>query len=172
MKAQKPDTPVTATQPTQPPKNWAVNCPKCGATLNLKEGGYAFLCPVCNSILKIRTDERPVIEQKEEKYLQVRLTEKTTELLKWSEAEMANSKKAQKAAKVLWKERAIHALTYEIMNGATPVSKRKAKKKAKKLVKKAENTAVKDTLETLLAGNANTEETLTVAFSAKGFTLV
>ena len=48
--------PVVANQP----RSWNVNCPKCGATLKLKEDGTAYLCPVCTSVLRVKTGARLV----------------------------------------------------------------------------------------------------------------
>ena len=42
------------------PRSWNVNCPKCGATLKLKEDGTAYLCPVCTSVLRVKTGARLV----------------------------------------------------------------------------------------------------------------
>ena len=42
------------------PRSWNVNCNKCGATLRLKEDGRVYLCPVCNSKMRIKTGARLV----------------------------------------------------------------------------------------------------------------
>ena len=55
-----PQMPVQEAVPVQEPKTWVVNCPKCGAALNLKEGGYAYMCPVCSNLLRIKTGARLV----------------------------------------------------------------------------------------------------------------
>lgn len=39
----------------KPLKTWVVNCSKCGAALNLKEGGQAYICPVCRTLLRVKT---------------------------------------------------------------------------------------------------------------------
>lgn len=52
--------PVQEAVPVKEPKVWVVNCPKCGAALNLKEGGFAYMCPVCNNLLRIKTGARLV----------------------------------------------------------------------------------------------------------------
>ena len=41
-------------------RSWNVNCPKCGATLKLKEDDTAYLCPVCTSVLRVKTGARLV----------------------------------------------------------------------------------------------------------------
>ncbi len=48
--------PVVASEP----RSWNVNCPKCGATLKLKEDDTAYLCPVCTSVLRVKTGARLV----------------------------------------------------------------------------------------------------------------
>jgi predicted RNA-binding Zn-ribbon protein involved in translation (DUF1610 family) len=51
--------PVAAEEPAEvvakPLKTWVVNCSKCGAALNLKEGGQAYICPVCRTLLRVKT---------------------------------------------------------------------------------------------------------------------
>ena len=53
---------ATVATPVVPrePRSWNVNCNKCGATLKLKEDGRVYLCPVCNSKLRIKTGARLV----------------------------------------------------------------------------------------------------------------
>ena len=53
---------ATVATPVVPrePRSWNVNCNKCGATLKLKEDGRVYLCPVCNSQLRIKTGARLV----------------------------------------------------------------------------------------------------------------
>jgi Zn finger protein HypA/HybF involved in hydrogenase expression len=41
-------------------RSWNVNCPKCGTTLKLKESDTAYLCPVCSSVLRVKTGARLV----------------------------------------------------------------------------------------------------------------
>ena len=43
-------------------KEFVINCKKCGAALTVKEGGYAFMCPVCKTLFRIRTATRFVKE--------------------------------------------------------------------------------------------------------------
>ena len=64
MKAKKKEVlqqeaPVMEAIPVEP-KTWMVNCPKCGASLNVKEGGYAYMCPVCNNLFRVRKCEKLV----------------------------------------------------------------------------------------------------------------
>ena len=74
--------------PAGAPKTWIVNCPQCGASLNLKEGSDAYLCPVCKSILHVKSGERLVKNvSKEEQTLRVNLTETAVKRLLEKEAE-------------------------------------------------------------------------------------
>ncbi len=41
-------------------KTAEVNCPKCGTTLRVKVGNYAYVCPVCSQVFRTRTGERLV----------------------------------------------------------------------------------------------------------------
>lgn len=43
-------------------KEFVINCKKCGAALTVKEGGFAFMCPVCKTLFRIRTATRFVKE--------------------------------------------------------------------------------------------------------------
>ncbi len=51
-------------QPTQEVvqevKKYMVNCPKCGAALNVKEGSIAYMCPVCSNLFRMRKGEKMV----------------------------------------------------------------------------------------------------------------
>ena len=97
--------------PPREPKNWIVNCPKCGAALNLKEGGTAYLCPVCNSVLRVKSGVRLVKDvTKEDKTLFVGISEKAVGYLLKKEEERAKlekkrcrckKKRARKASKLL-----------------------------------------------------------------------
>ncbi|MBO5412123.1 MAG: hypothetical protein J6A38_03495 [Clostridia bacterium] len=51
---------VMPVQTQEEVKNYVVNCPKCGAALQMKTGGVAYLCPVCNTLLRIRKGEKLV----------------------------------------------------------------------------------------------------------------
>lgn len=46
-------------QPVEP-KTYVVNCPKCGAALNVKAGGFAYMCPVCSNLFRVRVGEKLV----------------------------------------------------------------------------------------------------------------
>jgi tRNA(Ile2) C34 agmatinyltransferase TiaS len=37
-----------------------VNCPKCGTSLKVKVGNYAYVCPVCSQIFRTRAGEKLV----------------------------------------------------------------------------------------------------------------
>ena len=49
--------PVVATAiPVEAPKEFVVNCKKCGTALKIKDGsGFAYMCPVCNTLLRVKT---------------------------------------------------------------------------------------------------------------------
>ena len=112
---------VEAIALAQQPKNWIVNCPKCGASLNLKEGGTAYLCPVCHSVLRVKSGSRLVKDvPKEDKTMRVNVTEKAIRYLLEKEAERAKlekkrcarkRKKAQKASQSLESQLAVNALS-------------------------------------------------------------
>ena len=58
-------------------KTYVINCYKCGAALNVSSGKTAYICPVCNSLLRMRTITRIVKEVPvKEKYIHLTLTEK------------------------------------------------------------------------------------------------
>ena len=42
------------------PKTYEVNCPGCGAYLSVEVSGMAYMCPVCNKILRVRKKEKLV----------------------------------------------------------------------------------------------------------------
>ena len=74
--------PVVEAVPVREPKTWIVNCPKCGAALSMKEGGCAYLCPVCKSLLRVKTGARLVKNLDEgNKKLHVTLTENAVKYL-------------------------------------------------------------------------------------------
>ncbi len=37
-----------------------VNCPKCSTALYVKKGNYAFVCPVCSYVFRIRVGHKMV----------------------------------------------------------------------------------------------------------------
>ena len=53
----KKEKPVVMTAiPVQEPKEFMVNCSKCGSALKIKDGGsFAYMCPVCNTLLRVKT---------------------------------------------------------------------------------------------------------------------
>lgn len=61
---------------SEQPKEWVVNCGKCGASLNVKNGKTAYICPVCGSLLRMRTGTRIVKDiPRVEKRITVSITE-------------------------------------------------------------------------------------------------
>jgi uncharacterized Zn finger protein (UPF0148 family) len=78
----------------QEPKEWVVNCPKCGASLNLKDGGTAYLCPVCSTLLRVKTGARLVKNLNvADKTLRVNITEQAVNYLLETEAKRAKKSK-------------------------------------------------------------------------------
>ena len=78
----------------QEPKEWVVNCPKCGASLNLKDGGTAYLCPVCSTLLRVKTGARLVKNLNvADKTLRVNITEQAVNYLLEQEAKRAKKRK-------------------------------------------------------------------------------
>ena len=78
----------------QEPKEWVVNCPKCGAALNLKEGGTAYLCPVCSTLLRVKTGARLVKNLNvSDKTLHINVTEQAVNYLLEKEAKRARMRK-------------------------------------------------------------------------------
>ena len=77
----------------QEPKEWVVNCPKCGASLNLKDGGTAYLCPVCSTLLRVKTGARLVKNLNvADKTLRVNITEQAVNYLLETEAKRAKKR--------------------------------------------------------------------------------
>lgn len=80
--AQQEVAPVVEAVPVREPKTWVTNCPKCGAALSMKEGGYAYMCPVCKTLLRMKTSARLVKNLGEgTKNLQITLTENAVNYL-------------------------------------------------------------------------------------------
>lgn len=78
----------------QEPKEWVVNCPKCGASLNLKDGGTAYLCPVCSTLLRVKTGARLVKNLNvADKTLRVNITEQAVNYLLETETKRAKKRK-------------------------------------------------------------------------------
>ena len=53
---------VAEQQPVEEVK-LVVNCPKCAAALRVREGGIAYVCPVCNTIFRVRKATRMVNDE-------------------------------------------------------------------------------------------------------------
>lgn len=85
--------PAVEAVPVREPKTWIVNCPKCGASLSMKEGGCAYMCPVCKTLLRVKTGARLVKNLDEgNKKLHVTLTENAVKYLtEKNKAENANA---------------------------------------------------------------------------------
>lgn len=81
--AKEPVAPVMeAIAVKEEPKTWVINCPKCGAALSVKEGGYAYMCPVCSTLLRMKTSARLVKDLGgDKKNLHVVLTENAVNYL-------------------------------------------------------------------------------------------
>ncbi|MBQ8685406.1 MAG: hypothetical protein IJ514_04470 [Clostridia bacterium] len=109
--------PVAAT-PVSAQSEWVINCNKCGAALNIKSNGNAYICPVCGTLFRIQTGKRMVREVAKEKKVQLNLTltERAAELIKANEAKAApkaakkklSARKIKKAMKKL--QRAMDAI--------------------------------------------------------------
>ena len=41
-------------------KTYIVNCPKCSAALKVENGNFAFVCPVCNHLFRLRIGKKLV----------------------------------------------------------------------------------------------------------------
>lgn len=61
--------PVNVVRPTE----FVVNCHKCGAALTMKSGKSAYICPVCNTLLRMRTGTR-IVKEVPVKEKQIHLT--------------------------------------------------------------------------------------------------
>lgn len=55
---QQPKAPVCLA-PTEA-KKYVVQCPRCSAKLNVKNSGVAYMCPVCNTLFRMRTGKKMV----------------------------------------------------------------------------------------------------------------
>ena len=64
--------PVAVSAPTQ--SEWVINCSKCGAALNIKSNGNAYICPVCGTLFRVQTGKRMVKEVAKERKVQLNLT--------------------------------------------------------------------------------------------------
>lgn len=41
-------------------KTYIVNCPQCSASLKVENGNFAFVCPVCNHLFRLRIGKKLV----------------------------------------------------------------------------------------------------------------
>ena len=64
--------PVAVSATTQ--SDWVINCNKCGASLNIKSNGNAYICPVCGTLFRVQTGKRMVKEVAKERKVQLNLT--------------------------------------------------------------------------------------------------
>ena len=82
---------------TNEQKNFVINCYKCGAALNVSSGKTAYICPVCGSLLRMRTITRIVKEVPvKEKYVHMTLTEKAAKHILLANREYAIEKCKEK----------------------------------------------------------------------------
>ena len=126
-KKQAQGQPVLAI-PVNTQHEWVINCSKCGASLNVKNDGHAYLCPVCSSLFRIQTGTRIVKEiTPKEKQVHLTFTEKAVQLIVANE-EVAQRKAAKRKRKI------------------SPRKERKIRKK------------IQRALETVLAGNIRLSE--------------
>ena len=81
-KRTKGTAPVAEETAQKEVRSWVVNCSKCGAALNLKDGNQAYVCPVCGTLLKVKSGVRFVKDvSKEEKVLHVTITERAMQFM-------------------------------------------------------------------------------------------
>ncbi len=94
-KLTKDENVIEVEQSVQEPKNWVVNCPKCGAALDLKSGGTAYLCPVCGTLLSVKVKARLIKQLKlPEKTLHINVSEQAVQYL--VKQELITQKKKKK----------------------------------------------------------------------------
>ena len=53
-------TPAEPAVAIEEPKKWVVNCHRCGAALNVVYGNMVYMCPVCNTLFRMRTGAKLV----------------------------------------------------------------------------------------------------------------
>lgn len=96
MKAKKNNAPAqesVVAMPVNTQQEWVINCNRCGAALNVKNDGNAYICPVCNTLFRIHTGTRIVKDlSQKEKQVHLTLTEKAVNLI------VENEEKAQRKA--------------------------------------------------------------------------
>lgn len=82
-------------------KTYVVNCMGCGASLRVKEGAYAFMCPVCNKLFSIRKSEKlvkDITEEEKDMFLNVQNEEPE----EWDESELVFEEKGDD--EVVWED--------------------------------------------------------------------
>ena len=93
--------PVEVVRPTE----FVVNCHKCGAALTMKSGKAAYICPVCNTLLRMRTGTRIVKEVPvKEKQIHLTLSESAANYIVAKDYE-ARVKAAKKKKTGFWARR-------------------------------------------------------------------
>ena len=60
VQAQQPQTAAPVCLAPVEVKKYVVQCPRCSAKLNVKNGGVAYMCPVCNNLFRMRTGAKMV----------------------------------------------------------------------------------------------------------------
>ena len=58
-KAEAQNTTVLEAQPVVL-REFTVSCPRCGAALKVKDGGVAYMCPVCHNLFRMHTGAKLV----------------------------------------------------------------------------------------------------------------
>ena len=115
--------PVAVSATTQ--SDWVINCNKCGASLNIKSNGNAYICPVCGTLFRVQTGKRMVKEVAKERKVQLNLTltARAFDYIKANEVAVGkapskklSARKVKKAMKKLQK-----AMSVNVANNA-PVS--------------------------------------------------
>ena len=115
--------PVTVCATTQ--TDWVINCSKCGASLNIKSNGNAYICPVCGTLFRVQTGKRMVKEVAKERKVQINLTftERAVNYVKANEATQVktptkklSNRKVKKAMKKIQKAMSV------IVTNSAPMS--------------------------------------------------
>lgn len=89
------------------PKSFVVNCHKCGAALNLKSGKTAYICPVCNTLLRMRVGTRIVKEiPVKEKYIHLTLTQSAAKHILYADRDYRVNEAKEKASPLYSEEKA------------------------------------------------------------------
>lgn len=105
--------------------DWVINCSKCGAALNIKSNGNAYICPVCGTLFRVQTGKRMVKEVAKERKIQINLTftERAVNYVKANEATQTktptkklSNRKVKKAMKKIQKAMSV------IVTNSAPMS--------------------------------------------------